>query len=578
MKRDKLIVLLFFIISSSCYVFGQKPKNVVFIICDDLSDIIHGFGGHPQSYLPNIDRLAKMSVRFTNAHSNSPMCGPSRPSMLSGLYPTNTGKLSGKKGFRSFPKLKDAVLFPTYFKDNGYQVYCAGKLFHGIDLDNTVFGASKANKFEGGYLGPKSNFGPYPWDGKTKEWGRPSRDCPNPNVPTTWKQYCPTKPWAMGHGRLSDIPNGMQWVYSDKGFLGVDGIEGGLFKYNKSDDRSSMPDELVADWAVSLLKGNPTSSFNAGDAISINDDQSFFISLGFIKTHLALYTPDEYYDAVEKEAGIKSLEDVMLPWAKNGKVQFNDLDDVAPALKKSFARARYKQICKAENEYEGGLKEMLQGYTLSYLAAANEIDTQVGKILDVLEETDKLKNTVIIFTSDHGYHYGDKESFFKYTLWEGSTRIPLIVYDPSKEFDKTRGKRCDSPVSLIDIYPTLTDLCNLSAKEKLEGVSLKPFLEDTKNDLNHPKLALIAIEGDSKDPYNPDKQKLAVRSTKYRYIITADGEEELYDCKKDPYEWDNIANQNKFMDVKIKLHHELCRISGRTNIYANKKVSIDLEL
>ena len=142
MKQLNLILViglsLFFIYSES---EASRKPNVVFIIADDLNDSINGFGGHPQAHTPNLDRLAKMGVRFTNAHCNAPMCAPSRPSLLSGIYPHRSGMVDGRRPFRSFPILEKAILFPEYMINCGYQAYSGGKLFHGIDKDNTVFGA-----------------------------------------------------------------------------------------------------------------------------------------------------------------------------------------------------------------------------------------------------------------------------------------------------------------------------------------------------------------------------------------------------------------------------------------------------
>lgn len=561
-----------FLLLSLC-LQAKDRKNVLFIICDDLNDNVHGFGGHPQAYTPNINRLANMGVRFTNAQSNAPMCAPSRPSLLSSLYPSTTGMYGGKPKFRTLPKLQDAVLFPTHFKKHGYQVYGAGKIFHGIDKDMTIFGASKANQFDGGCIGPISNFGPYPWDGQSMIWGRPSRDCPNPYLPQTWTEYdVMKKPWSMGHGRLSELPEGMTWVYSDSGFEGIDGKDGGIFKYKGEKHRSKMPDELVADWGVDLITGIPTKAYKAGATIPLKEKVPFIISLGFIKTHFALYTPDYFYDEVLK-ANNMTEDDILLPWTKNGKVTFNDKSDVAKELQGGFGSNRFKVLQKAAKEYPGGLKKMLKDVTMSYLAAVYQIDVQVGKLLDALKTSGQLDNTIIVFTSDHGYHHGDKENFFKFTLWEKSARIPLIVYDPSSDFDKSRGLISEAPVSLIDIYPTLNDLCGLSPRSELEGYSLRPFLEDINNTWEGPPVALTAISGNINKRNDPNQHHFAVRSKEWRYILTNEGNEELYNSKSDPMEWDNLANNPEFESVKIELHKELCKLSGRDNLYNNNPLS-----
>ncbi|MEM9079074.1 MAG: sulfatase [Verrucomicrobiota bacterium] len=537
----------------------------MFLICDDLNDFVEGMGGHPQAYTPNISRLARMGVLFTNAHSNAPMCAPSRPSFLSGLYPSTTGIYDGKRPFRESPQLKDAVLFPAHFKANGYRAYSAGKLFH--DPDFTVFGASEAGSYDGGFLGPRSNYGPYPWDGKLMRYGeRPSRDCPDPFLPQTKLEYEKLgKPWTLGHGRLSRLKEGWSWVYSDHGFLGADGKDGGLFSYEESGARSLLPDELVADWGVQLLEGEALRDETGGEIVPIND-APFFLSLGFVKTHLALYSPDEFYDEVLKANGITEKE-VVLPWAQDGKIRFGDWSDIPKHQDSGSARRRYKGLERAEKEYEGGLEQMLRDYTLSYLAAVYVIDVQVGKVLDALEKTGRLEETILVFTSDHGYHHGDKESFFKYTLWEKSTRVPLIICDPSEEFKGTRGKTCDVPVSLIDLYPTFVDLCDLPRRAVLEGVSLKPLLANVSLPVGEERVALSAVSRGKGKFDEPDAHAFSVRSKSWRYILGPNGEEELYDHRVDPYELTNLAERPEFHEVKVLLHTELCRLSGRTRLY-----------
>ena len=541
-----------------------SKKNVVFIICDDLPDSINGMGGHPQAYTPHIDRLSKMGVRFLNAQCNGPMCAPSRPSMLSGLYPHTTGLYSGQPLFRTLPKLKDAVLFPEYLSKHGYKSYSAGKIFHDIDADNRVFGASTPDGRDGGFIGPTASFGPYPWDGKTMLYSRPSREVPNPNLPTIVD-----KPWATGFGRLSRLSKeSASWVYSDGGLKGDDGKNGGIFKYNSPTDRSLMPDELVANWAVDLLKAKPTSSYDrklTSNPTTPIGSSPFFLGVGFVKTHVALYMPDEYYDAVLKAHHITE-DEVVLPWAKDGKVLFGDRDDIPADLRNdnSAGHRHFEDIIKpAGAVYPGGLVKLLKDVTLASLAAVNEIDTQVGKILDALEQTGQLKNTIIVFTSDQGFNYGQKEHFFKYCLWEPSARIPFVVYDPSPEFDASRGMTCTTPVSLVDLYPTLLDLCGLEPKAGLDGFSIRPLLRNPKaGKWAGPSGALTAVGGNAKS-VDPKDQSFSLRTSRYRYSLGHKGGEELYDHDKDPQELTNLATNPDYAAIKKDLNAQLRHLTSR---------------
>ena len=542
----------------------ERPKNVIFIICDDLDDSLEGLGGHPQAYTPNLNRLASMGVRFTNAHSNCPMCAPSRPSLLSGLYPHRTGKFHSAHPFRTLPLLENAVLFPTYFTEHGYHSYSGGKVFHGTDIDNREFGASGPKEYDGGFLGPLHGFSPYPWDGKTIQWNRPSRLTPNPHLEWMGEDAG----WEFGFGRLSNLPADHHWAYCEPGFKGEDGKNGGLFKYNGPEDRSLMPDELVANWAVDLISGNDTFAYSPTlketPTRPLNKNQPFMLALGFTKTHSAFYSPDEFFDAV-LQANNMTEDDVILPWTRDGEIKFGDLDDIPPDLRADDlpGRERYRTLERAAINYPGGMERFLKGVTLAYLAAVNEIDAQVGKILDALEASGQIDQTLIIFTSDHGYNLGDKEAFFKYLLWEKSTRVPFIVYDPSSEFDASRGKECSVPISLIDLYPSLLDLCGLPAKEGLDGFSIRPLLKDPENGTwDGPSAALSVVRGIRQSSAVED-QSYSLRSERYRYSLGRLGGEELYDHQNDRWEWTNLADHPEYATIKAELKKELLRLTGR---------------
>jgi arylsulfatase A-like enzyme len=134
-------------------------------------------------------------------------------------------------------------------------------------------------------------------------------------------------------------------------------------------------------------------------------------------------------------------------------------------------------------------------------------------------------NTVVVVWSDHGYHLGEKQITGKNTLWERSTRVPLIFAGPRV----THAARCDSPVELLDIYPTLIELCGLSPRDDLEGHSLAPHLRDASAERPWPAIT------------SHNQGNHAIRTARWRYIRYADGSEELYDMKSDPHEWKNLA-------------------------------------
>jgi arylsulfatase A-like enzyme len=192
----------------------------------------------------------------------------------------------------------------------------------------------------------------------------------------------------------------------------------------------------------------------------------------------------------------------------------------------------------------GSKEEALKRFIQAYLASVAADDEHLGKILDVIDNSPLKDNTIIILTSDHGWQMGQKDYVYKNSLWEESTRVPLIIRVPGV----TRGGATSHPVSLVDLYPTLVDLCGLTGDTRknaqgrpLDGHSLKPFLLDPKTEKwDGPDAALTTLFRWAKT-YNPSEQSYTLRSKDWRYIRYSNGKEELYDHVNDPHEWTNLA-------------------------------------
>ena len=161
------------------------------------------------------------------------------------------------------------------------------------------------------------------------------------------------------------------------------------------------------------------------------------------------------------------------------------------------------------------------------------MDSQVGRVLDALKGIDAAGNTVIVLWSDNGWHLGEKGMTGKTSLWERSTHVPLIFAGPGV----AKATKCRQPAELLDIYPTLVELCGLPAKDGLEGHSLVPQLKNSKAKRPWPAITTHNVGNHS------------VRSERWRYIRYADGSEELYDLRADPNEWTNLARDSKHEKV-----------------------------
>jgi arylsulfatase A-like enzyme len=166
----------------------------------------------------------------------------------------------------------------------------------------------------------------------------------------------------------------------------------------------------------------------------------------------------------------------------------------------------------------------------------------VGRILDRFEAGPHWKNTVVVLWSDHGYHLGEKSAWHKFTLWEESTRVPLMFSVPGLT---KPGSRCSRPAGLIDLYPTLADLCGLPLKAGLDGRSLRPLLGNSRAAWDRPVLTTMGRNNHS------------LRDERWRYTRYADGSEELYDHQQDPKEWRNLASNPEHNAVKQRLARSL---------------------
>ena len=219
----------------------------------------------------------------------------------------------------------------------------------------------------------------------------------------------------------------------------------------------------------------------------------------------------------------------------------------------SRGRKAYVGLVEGYESKELALKKYIQ----AYLASVAFADDRVGELLEALENSKFANNTIVILFSDHGYNLGEKKYLWKYNLWEETTRVPLIIKAP--KYNANAGKKVTHPVSLLDIYPTILSLTGnnvsslkLNGIQQLDGFSLEPFLKNPKTKLwDGPDAALTVIA--SWRSQLPERQHLSVRGKRYRYIKYANGNEELYDHKKDPHERYNLASSIEHNNVKQKL-------------------------
>jgi iduronate 2-sulfatase len=255
-------------------------------------------------------------------------------------------------------------------------------------------------------------------------------------------------------------------------------------------------------------------------------DKPFFLACGLHKPHMPWNVPRKYYDMFPADK-------IELP-----PTSVNDLDDVPPAgVKMARPQGDHAQMLQS-----GRWKEAIQ----AYLAAIAYADMNIGRLLDALDRSEHAKNTIIVFWGDHGWHLGEKQHWRKFALWEEATRAPLIWVVPGITKPNSISERT---VDFMHIYPTLTDLCGIPTPVHVEGKSIRKLLENPKAPWD--TTALTTYEFNNH----------AVRTEQWRYIRYANGDEELYDETKDPFEWTNLSRQEAFKAVK----DDLARYLPKTN-------------
>jgi choline-sulfatase len=256
---------------------------------------------------------------------------------------------------------------------------------------------------------------------------------------------------------------------------------------------------------------------NAAAALKEKHEKPFFMSVGIFRPHVPMFVPQKWFDLYDREK-------ITLP-----KTPLSDMDD----LPENFKGRLNIEPTHAEVLEKGDWRGMVH----AYLACVSFADMCVGTVLDGLNEGPNKENTIIVLWSDHGFHLGEKQHWAKRTLWEESTRTPFVITGPGIG----GGANCREAVSLLDIYPTLIDLCGLPKRKQLDGLSLMPQLNNPLAVRREPVISTSYYENH------------AIRTKDWRYIRYADGAEELYDHRTDPDEFTNLAKHPKHREMKRSL-------------------------
>jgi iduronate 2-sulfatase len=438
--------------------------NVLFIISDDLNNAL-GCYGHPQVQSPNIDRLAQRGVRFERAYCQFPLCGPSRNSMLTGLYPNSTGILANSQIFRqTIPQHRS---LPHAFRQAGYFAARIGKLYH--------YNVPKS-------IGTNGHDDPGSWELEL-----------NP----------------AGCDRLLEEPD----IFS----LRPGNFGGTLSWYASPRDDLLHTDGMLASDALWVLQ-----------RCARDQHRPFFLALGFYRPHTPYVAPAPYFTdyPVSKMPLVQGVAE-------------DQQDLPAPAL------GSHKK------EHELLTDDLRQQAIQAYFASITFMDAQVGRVLDELDRLELSDNTIVVFTSDHGYHLGEHGLWQKMSLFEESARVPLIIAAPGRG---STGAVAQTPVGLIDLYPTLTSLCGVEAPDELQGQDLTPILADPTLPGRGWTLSQV-----TRGPRANPTFGFTLRTPRWRYTQWDQGRQgqELYDHEKDPRELNNLADDPALADQLAELAEQL---------------------
>jgi choline-sulfatase len=450
----------------------NKQPNILLIMADQMTALALPFYGHAIVKSPNLSTLAESGVLFENAYCSSPLCAPSRASLMTGLLPSRIGAYDNAAEF--------APSIPTmghYLRQMGYYTGLCGKMH--------FVGPDQLHGFE-----ERLTTDIYPADmGWTPDWESP--------------QQRPS--WY--HNMLSIVQAGPCLTTNQIDF-----------------------DEEVVFQAVRKLY----------DLARRDDARPFCLVVSFTHPHDPFAITQEYWDRYDHAA-------IDLPAV--GPIPFERMDPHSRRVHDVCDLSRYRQT-----------EERVRNARHAYYAMISYVDDKIGRLLRTLDATGLADDTIVIFTSDHGEMLGERGLWYKMNFFEWSARVPLVFYAPGL----LTPRRVASPVSLVDLLPTVVELAAGESVSDLadvvDGRSLVPLLHEEvgpvadrhRDDPPGPVLGEILCEGAIAPCF-------MIRRGRYKYIYSEADPEQLYDLESDPNELVNLAGRPEYEALQLGLRAEIHR-------------------
>ena len=474
-----------------------KTPNVLFIVCDDLNTHVTP-SGYRSIQTPSLNDLAADSMTFRRAYCQYPVCGPSRASFLSGLYPETTGVLNNTTDIRT--SRPDSVSIPEQFKANGYWTASVGKIFHSTRHQQGEVAWHEQIMFQNDEL---------PLVTKARQ----TYEAKNGSVDLRTNR----KNWKTHLQKLSTQTRGQ----TPPGY-GPTGLRDEQHKDGKNVRQ-------IISWLEQKKYG----------------EKPFFIACGIQKPHVPFLAPQKYFDLYPQK-------ELKLPLSPS-----NDWEDIpALAMVKRFQAFGFEM--GREND------SLRRKYTQAYHACISYIDAQLGILFKSLREHNLWENTIVIFTSDHGYHLGEHFMWGKVTLFEECARVPLIIRVPGVT---RKGTETEALVELVDFHPTLLELCGLQGKSFIQGKSFVPLLRDP--DSSGKKYAYTVVSRGT-------KIGRSIRTNDWRYAEWGESAmPELYNLNDDPQEYTNLAGKERFKTQLGKMERLLAEAQKAAGGLSQTKSSND---
>ena len=483
-------------------------KNILFIMCDQLRHDYLGLAGHPFIRTPNIDRLSARGVTFRRAYCQSPICGPSRMSFYTGRYARSHGAT-----WNNFPLRVGETTLGDHLEPLGIRTALCGKTHMAPDLD----GMKRLG------IDPVSKIGNRLAECGFEVWDRLDGLHPDGGpLPSHYNDHLrslgmnSTNPWH-------DFANSAQ---------DADGtILSGWLMENA--DKPARIEEHLSE--------TPYATTRAMEFIEDAGDQPWCLHLSYIKPHWPYIVPAPYHAKYGREHVVPPVR------CKR------ERENPHPILEAYFEHRFSRVFCR---------DEVRERVIPAYMGLIEQIDDQIGRLLDWMDVRGVTEKTLIVFTSDHGDYLGDHWLGEKELFHDPSVRIPLIVVDPSREADATRGTVLDQMVEAIDLVPTFVDFAGGKVQSHiLEGRSLLPLLHGKAIEWRDAVFSeydySVRLARQLLDQPVSDCRMVMVFDGRWKYIHAEGFRPMLYDLETDPNEFDDLGDRPEYERERRRLEDRM---------------------